>query len=226
MKQKHLLAAAITAILLFGTFVFACGDTNASNGDGSKKSSGTTARPFHNGDLIFQASQSEQSLAVSYATHSKYTHCGLLFNDGGNWFVYEAIGPVKKTAFKEWIAMGDSSYYVVRRLAKADSILDETTVSKMRASVNKRMGIGYDFYFGWNDSLVYCSELVWKAYNESTGLEIGAPRPLKEFDLSHPVVIATMKKRYGEQIPYEEKMISPGDVFDSPLLVTVAEGTR
>jgi hypothetical protein len=82
-------------------------------------------RPFHNGDIIFQTSQSGQSLAISYATHSKYTHCGLLFNDGGNWYVYEAVGPVKKTGFQEWISHGDSSYYVVRRLIKSDSIMTE-----------------------------------------------------------------------------------------------------
>jgi uncharacterized protein YycO len=133
---------------------------------------------------------------------------------------------VKKTAFKDWIAMGDSSYYVVRRLAKADSILTEEMTKKMRASVDRRMGTGYDFYFGWNDSLIYCSELVWKAYDESTGLHIGEPKAMKEFDLTHPVVIETMQKRYGDKIPYEEKMISPGDVFDSPLLMTVTEGVK
>lgn len=183
-------------------------------------------RPFHNGDIIFQTSQSGQSLAVSYATHSKYTHCGLLFNDNGNWFVYEAVGPVKKTAFKQWIEHGDSNYYVVRRLANADSIMTEATTKKMRASVDSRMGIGYDFYFGWNDDLIYCSELVWKAYHEATALEVGQPKPMSEFDLTHPVVIQTMHERYGERFPYDTLMISPGDVFDSPLLTTVAEGIK
>lgn len=183
-------------------------------------------RPFHNGDIIFQTSQSGQSLAVSYATHSKYTHCGLLFNDGGTWYVYEAIGPVKKTQFKNWIAMGDSNYYVVRRLQKSDSIMTETTTKKMRASVDSRMGIGYDFYFGWNDDLIYCSELVWKAYHEATGLEVGTPKPMRDYDLTHPVVQKTMTERYGVNMPYDTLMISPGDVFDSPLLTTVTEGVK
>ncbi|HTF06158.1 MAG TPA: YiiX family permuted papain-like enzyme [Bacteroidia bacterium] len=191
--------------------------------DGDKKKN---EEVFHDGDMIFQTSQSGQSLAVSYATHSKYTHCGLLFSDNGKWYVYEAVQPVKKTLFKDWIAMGDSNYYVVRRLIKSDSIMTPAVVTQMRASCNKRMGKNYDLYFGWNDSLIYCSELVWKAYNESTGLEVGHPKPMKEYDLTHPLVLKTMTQRYGTKIPYEELMISPGDIFDSELLTTVKEGIK
>lgn len=213
-------------LFLAAIFCIAIGPFVASAFDAIDKGKSTETHPFHDGDIIFQTSQSGQSLAISYATHSKYTHCGLLFNDNGNWFVYEAVGPVKKTPFKEWIQHGDSSHYVVRRLAKSDSMMTTETTNLMRASVNKRMGTGYDFWFGWNDSLIYCSELVWKAYNESIGIEVGQPKPMKEYDLTHPLVVQTMKNRYGEAIPYEELMISPGDVFDSELLMTVTEGTK
>jgi|GEM_PF-257700 len=210
------LACIAVAPFLFNAFALGTGDSQ-------KK---VEQQVFHDGDLIFQTSQSGQSLAVSYATHSKYTHCGLLFNDNGKWYVYEAVQPVKKTLFKDWITMGDSNYYVVRRLIKADSIVTPDVVHKMRASSNKRIGKDYDLYFGWDDSLIYCSELVWKAYNESTGLEVGHPKPMREFDLTHPLVQKTMTQRYGTKIPYEEPMISPGDIFDSELLMTVTEGTK
>lgn len=213
-------------LFLAAIFCIAIGPFIASAFDTIDKGKSADTHPFQDGDIIFQTSQSGQSLAISYATHSKYTHCGLLFNDNGNWFVYEAVGPVKKTPFKEWIQHGDSNYYVVRRLANADSMMTSETINLMRASVNKRMGTGYDFWFGWNDSLIYCSELVWKAYNEGIGIEVGHPKPMREYDLTHPLVMQTMKNRYGEAIPYEELMISPGDVFDSPLLTTVTEGTK
>ena len=38
----------------------------------------TTPR-LRNGDLIFQTSQSAQSRAIQLATHSAYSHCGILF---------------------------------------------------------------------------------------------------------------------------------------------------
>ena len=79
----------------------------------------------------------------------------------------------------------------------------------------------YDIYFGWSDESVYCSELVWKIYKNSLNIEIGELKKLKEFNLEHPVVSQKLHERYGENIPYNEPVISPGDMFDSELLETV-----
>jgi hypothetical protein len=57
-------------------------------------------KEIKNGDLIFQASLSQQSKAIQVATHSKYSHCGLIFKDGNNLFVFEAVEPVK------WLLLG------------------------------------------------------------------------------------------------------------------------
>jgi hypothetical protein len=54
-------------------------------------------------------------------------------------------------------------------------------------------------------------------------VQIGSLRPLKDFDLSSDVVQGIMKKRYGNKIPYDEKMISPQNMFDSALLEEVKE---
>jgi uncharacterized protein YycO len=176
---------------------------------------------FHNGDIIFQTSNSGQSLAIQLATHSKYSHCGLLFNDNGNWFVYEAVQPVKKTPVREWIERGDNHYFAVERLNNADSVLTASVVSKMRKSADAKLGKNYDLAFDWSDSAFYCSEFVWKVYHESTGLEIGQLKKLKEFDLTSPVVKTQLTKRYGNKIPLEEPMISPGNIFDSELLIKI-----
>src|SRR5882757_2605456 len=53
------------------------------------------------GDIIFQTSTSRQSKAIQLATHSKYSHMGILFHnpnmfyqDPNGWSVFEAVGPV------------------------------------------------------------------------------------------------------------------------------------
>jgi hypothetical protein len=178
---------------------------------------------LHDGDIIFQSSMSGQSQAVQLATHSKYSHCGLLFFDNGKWMVYEAVQPVCKTPLTEWVTHGDDNAYVVRRLKNADSVMTAATVQKMRTAADARMGKNYDLWFGWSEDHIYCSELVWKCYQESTGLEVGATQELGSFDLSHPIVKKKLKERYGKKIPMHEKVISPGAIFESPLLVTVEE---
>jgi len=178
---------------------------------------------LHNGDIIFQTSLSAQSKAIQLATHSKYSHCGIIYKEGDNFFVFEAVQPVKKTAFNEWIAKGEDGNYVVRRLKNSDKVLTPEAVSKMKTAAAAMNGKSYDLYFEWSNERIYCSELVWKIYKEGTGLEIGHLKKLKDFDLTNPVVQSKLKERYGNNIPKDEKVISPVELYNSELLYTVIE---
>lgn len=176
---------------------------------------------FQDGDIIFQTSQSAQSKAIQAATHSKYSHCGIIYKEGNDYFVFEAVQPVKKTPLDEWINRGKDGLYAVRRLKDADRILTPQTLTKMKAAAKAMTGKNYDLYFEWSDNRIYCSELVWKIYKDGTGLELGHLQELKDFDLSNPVVKAKLQERYGHNIPMDEKVISPADVYESELLETI-----
>src|SRR5882757_7813435 len=58
------------------------------------------------GDIIFQTSLSAQSKAIQLATHSQYSHCGIIHIKGNEHFVYEAVEPVKWTPLNKWISRG------------------------------------------------------------------------------------------------------------------------
>lgn len=47
------------------------------------------------GDIIFQISRSSQSKAIQLATHSDYSHTGMLVIRNKKPYVFEAVGPVK-----------------------------------------------------------------------------------------------------------------------------------
>ncbi|HVD98604.1 MAG TPA: YiiX family permuted papain-like enzyme [Cytophagaceae bacterium] len=173
------------------------------------------------GDIIFQSSEFGQGKAIQLATHSKYTHCGIVFKENNTYMVYEAVQPVKKTPIDKWILnSSDDHRYFVKRL-KDTEILTPTVIAKMKDRYKQFEGKNYDLYFGWSDERIYCSELVWKIYQNATGLEIGALQKLKDFDLSNPIVQLKLRERYGDKIPYEEKVISPSAIYASELLVTV-----
>jgi hypothetical protein len=208
-------------LVFIGSVTGCTGQTTSPADAHAKISAPAVDQAFHDGDIIFQTSQTGQSYAVQLATHSIYSHCGILFKDDNQWYVYEAIQPVVKTPVNEWIARGDSGIYVVKRLKNADSLLTKNALVKMRKSVNGNMGKDYDPWFGWSDERIYCSELVWKAYRDGTGLEVGKLKKMGEFDLTHPAVQKIMKQRYGKNPPLEEPMISPGNIFESELLITV-----
>jgi uncharacterized protein YycO len=179
------------------------------------------SKTFQNGDIIFQTSQSKQFTAVQLATHSIYSHCGIIYIENSKVYVYEAVGPVKRTPFNEWIQHGKDSKYVVKRLKDVTTLLSDETFSKVKASGEKYNGKSYDIYFGWSDDKIYCSELVWKIHKQGANIEVGKLQKLKEFDLTSKEVLAILKERYGKNIPLEETVISPQSIFDCNLLITV-----
>ena len=175
-----------------------------------------------NGDIIFQTSTSAQSKAIQLATHSKYSHCGIILKNKDKDYVFEAIQPVKLTPLDEWVARGEDSHYVVKRL-KDTTALTPKALEEMRTEGRRMNGKDYDLYFEWSDDRIYCSELVWKLYKDATGLEVGHLQKLSDFDLSNPAVQQKLKERYGKNIPKNEIVISPAAIYDSELLTTVME---
>ncbi len=213
MKKFFILALALAAS---GVFISAISTFEAFSVKNYERSI-----EYKEGDIIFQSSMSGQSMAIQLATGSKYSHVGMLFKEKNKWFVYEAIQPVCVTPIEQWINRGDNNHYVVKRLSNADSLLSPEVIGQMKSIAKKYIGENYDIYFEWSDENIYCSELVWKIFKQTTDLEIGKLQALKEFDFSHPIVQATAKERYGSNIPEDEMAISPGEMFNSELLELV-----
>ncbi|MEM6719326.1 MAG: YiiX family permuted papain-like enzyme [Bacteroidota bacterium] len=178
---------------------------------------------IQNGDIIFQTSTSNQSKAIQLATKSKYSHTGIIYENEDQYFVYEAVQPVQLTHLQAWINRGEDGHYVIKRLANADQVLTPATLAKMKKIGEKFSGKPYDIYFEWSDDKIYCSELVWKIYKEAANIEIGQLEKLSDFDLSHNIVKSKMKERYGDNIPLNEKVISPAAMFTSDQLILVTE---
>ncbi len=185
--------------------------------------SDSLAEQLRDGDIVFQTSRSEQSIAIKKATHSQYSHMGIVFFRNGSPHVYEATETVQYTPLRKWIDRGEGSQYVVKRLREADRILTSQAVKKLRQVGSKFEGKPYDSYFEWSDNRIYCSELVWKIYGRGIGIRVGRLRKVRDLDLSDPIVKNKIKERYGNKVPLEETVISPGEMFSSDLLVTVTQ---
>jgi uncharacterized protein YycO len=181
------------------------------------------SKELKSGDIIFQTSKSRQSKAIQLATGSKYSHMGIVYNENGKLYVYEAVQPVKLTKIEDLINRGEKKHFVVKRLKNAESILTPEKLERIKSIGKKYKGKNYDIYFEWSDEKIYCSELVWKMYKEATGIEIGEIQKLSDFDLSNELVKKIMTERYGEKIPLDEKVISPIAMFESNELETIIE---
>jgi Permuted papain-like amidase enzyme, YaeF/YiiX, C92 family len=176
---------------------------------------------FKDGDIIFQNISFPQSEAIQHATGSPYTHMGIIFYQDGKPYVFEAISTVHYTPMGEWIARSVGGEFVVKRLKDHSVLNSKTMIDKLRLSTKYFNGKFYDWDFKWSDERIYCSELVWKLYDRALGIQLGKPRKLKEYNIDDPIVTLGIKARYGSNIPLDEVMISPADIFVSDKLVAV-----
>lgn len=179
----------------------------------------TATADYLDGDIIFQSSQSNQSKAIELATKSPYSHMGIIFIKNGKPYVFEAASKVVYTPFDKWVNRGKNRKYIIKRLK--DHTLSQKEIANLKRVAHSFENKPYDIWFGWDDKYIYCSELVWKIYNKALNLKIGQLQRIKDFNLSAPAVKQKLIERYGDKIPYQETVISPVAIFNSPLLITV-----
>jgi hypothetical protein len=178
---------------------------------------------LRDGDVIFQTSRSTQSIAIEKATHSPYSHVGIIFLQDGKGYVYEAEETVRYTPVEKWVARGEGGHFVLKRLRDAGRILTPEALAKLRRAAAEFQGRPYDPTFAWSDDRIYCSELVWKIYDRALGIRLGRLQKLRDFDLSASLVKKELHERYGDRIPLDETVISPGEMFSSDRLVEVLQ---
>lgn len=216
----------ILIFILINFFLISC---NSAEDNHAQKPSSQQSSPkqqnikqtFQNGDLIFHTSQSSQSKAIQIATNSKFSHMGIIFQEAGKNYVFEAVQPVKITKLEEWIKRGQNGEYIVKRLKNSEQYLTKEGIQKMKLIGSKYLGKDYDLRFEWSDDKMYCSELVWKIYKEAFNIRIGELEKFKDFDLSNPIVKNKVKERYGDKIPQNELVITPDKMFKSKKLIQI-----
>ena len=157
------------------------------------------AQDVQEGDLIFHTSLSSQSEAIQLATNSPFSHVGIVTIENGQPMVFEAIRRVSATPLEEWIRRGEGGRY---RLMRLKTSLTEGQLSAMRTEGQEQRSKSYDLLFDWSDEKMYCSELVWKIYQEGAGIELAKPRPMEDYNLSSPRVRSVVEARWGSAIKW------------------------
>lgn len=171
---------------------------------------------YKEGDIIFQTTIGPTVKAIQLATHSKFNHCGVLFLENNKWVVYEAVQPVRKTSLDDFNARGEGT---VKRLG--NKVLTKDEIDKLKILFKTYEHKNYDEAFNWSDDRIYCSELVYKLYDNGLQIELCKPRKLSDFDLNNPLVKEKLNEKYGNKIPLNEPMVSPEDIYKSALLIPV-----
>lgn len=177
------------------------------------------------GDLIFQESRSRQSEAVQAATGSRYSHMALIFGTHTTKpYVIEAVSPVRRTPLHTFIARGNEHHFVVMRLRDGSRLAGAGSRLLLK-SAQAFLGRNYDGTFDWSDERIYCSELVWKAYERALGVRIGEPQTFADLDLTGNKARALVRQRLGRMPDPHALIITPVRMLQAANLRPIFTGT-
>ena len=203
---------------------------------------------LNEGDLIFIRSHSDNAPDIAALTGSQLTHCGIVFREKGKWIVLEGAGRGEVLSLPRWQEKESGDHALepifVRRLQNAITLLAGDNLKKLRTEATRLHDTRYDFAFAWSNTyqedgtkkeFVYCSELLYKAYDGAFGVKLGAPHPMRDYIAALPAAkveaivlkLNTNEKarhcRGGKDFDPEDLIISPQDVYASSLLVDVTD---
>ena len=168
------------------------------------------------GDILLQSlPHGELVDAIEAVTKSDWSHCGILVQRDGRWFVAEAIGQVRYTPLHLWVVRGRGSRvdsYRPKNL-KAESEI------QIVSGVEKLLGKPYDFSYAPDDSEIYCSELVYKVYDRQLGIKIGEWEKLG--DLNWKPMEKVIRNMENGRLPLDRLMITPIGLTRSPNVICV-----
>jgi len=160
------------------------------------------------GDVLFQSlPHNELTDAIEGASKSPYSHCGIVVRRGEAWLVLEANGPgVREIELDRWIRQGRGAGFATYRFEAKYT----PRIGSIIAAARKFLGKPYDIHYDMDDGKIYCSELIYKAFLDATGEELGTIRKLGELDWKpHEAII---RKIENGGLPLERRMITPGDM--------------
>ena len=166
----------------------------------TSKAGDINIKEIKEGDLIFQISKSSQSTAIQVATVSPWSHCGIIVEKKGVFYVLEASNVVKLTPIQKWIDRGHMKIYAIKRVIEDD----------IKIHYKQYLGQKYDLAFKFNNNKMYCSELIYVIYKKQFDIEIAKPKKIKDYNT---FFFKKMMKR--RKMDLEQYAIAPSDLYEA-----------
>ena len=170
------------------------------------------------GDVVFQSlPYSRLVTAIEGATRSPFSHCGIVAKQDGRWVVYEAFKPVGPTPLGEFIGRGRNGAFAVYRFRAPH----QQHIPQVLANVREYRGRPYDERYRLDDdaAAIYCSELIYLAYQDAAGEQLGKLVTLGE--LKWQPYTELIERIENGPPPLDRKIITPRDLASAPQLEKV-----
>ena len=167
------------------------------------------------GDVVFQSlPHGDLGDAIEGSTHSPYSHCGVVLrNEQGKWVVIESIGNVHETPLFPWILRGRGGRVAAYRLDPKYA----ARIPEFKKDLLAYAGYPYDFDYDMSQhQAVYCSGLVYLAFDQASGEKMGKVERLGDLDWKG--YQSFIRAEANGKLPLDRLMITPAALAQAPQL--------
>lgn len=178
---------------------------------------------FLPGDILLQSAKCGVFCdSIRATTHSQIDHAAIVivppqtqrlaFGSKGaamDGEIIEAWTPIaKKTPLSEFLSRDDGKYIQLRLKPEyRDKISMDDVINVAKSYIGK----DYDYKFEENEDKIYCSELVYKAYEKGANIPVGKIQKISDFDKKYAKGYWT--EHFHGKIPWERRVISPAGLL-------------
>lgn len=157
---------------------------------------------------------------------------GLIKIKDGVPFVVEAVGPVREYPLDAWIDQSIGGRVLIKRVKN----LSDADALRVLAAARPYYGLPYDHLFLFDKASIYCSELIYYAFKEGIGFDIGKVETLAELNTDNAVVQKLIKSRWKShpscknkansfaecnKILLTQELVTPASIAADDRLVTI-----
>ena len=171
------------------------------------------------GDLIFNMDHINTSRFFSKNVCTPDPTCGIILKNGKSLEVFAMDSVAHFITIKEW--MSNCEDVTVKRLKNSEGILTTPILKKIYKTIHLFENKKNDAALSWNDSAFYNSELIWKIYQRSTGLQMGEPVSYKSLNKQNDGWSEVEMLRKKLKIKDKEEIITPDAILNSEYLYSV-----
>jgi hypothetical protein len=165
--------------------------------------------PLNDGDLIFQTSLTDQSIAIALSSLSLYIHTGVIHKSGNATSVVEAALHVTETPLHTWINRGVLQRFSVYRYKGLTPVQGAHIVT----AAQEYIGRPYDFYFSFDNDAIYCSELDYLAFRDS-GISLVTPEKIGDLYVNNRFVKKIIEQRWHNYPACQGKNLTFDQCYD------------
>lgn len=178
------------------------------------------AATLKTGDLVFVQSAADYATALGTVMPGEFNHVGLVFVTSDGPQVISAAKKLDQFPYDRWIRESKASRVVVKRLAGSEALLTSEKMLPLKRFSFSSRGREYDYGFDWEDSTLYASEYIYKAFEQGPQITLGERKTLASLGVTQQNV-QTVRAKHESQLSLQTKVVTPMSIFEDKRLTVV-----